>query len=107
MHACQHIADSTQRPIRRDTALRWPNTRLRSRGRGRSPHTGRTGGPGTVIAMDMTGPGDAQRRTWVQETLPKAGVSRTVPSRHISLGAVRDFPLVAREADPQEHVDRT
>ena len=29
-------------------------------GRGRSAHTGRAGGPGTVIAMDMTGPGDAQ-----------------------------------------------
>jgi len=49
-----------QRPIRRDTALRWPNTRLEAPRRGRSPHTGRAGGPGTVIAMDMTGPGDAQ-----------------------------------------------
>jgi hypothetical protein len=49
-----------QSPIRRDTALRWPNTRLEVPGRGRSPHTGRAGGPGTVIAMDMTRPGNTQ-----------------------------------------------
>src|SRR5437899_9063598 len=49
-----------QGPIRRGTALRWPTTRLEVPGRGCSPSAGRAGGPGTAIAMDMTGPGDAQ-----------------------------------------------
>src|SRR5947208_6704377 len=73
MHADQHIAGSEADQKGHCAALAQHTAQVP--GRGRSPRTGRAGGPGTTTAMDMTRARvTPKRRTCVYGTLTEAGI---------------------------------